>query len=150
MNCSRVTIQNVWRRFEQGQGIEDLPRSGRPPVTTPNQDHYILLQHACLLQRACVDCASTRCRLACANNRVGWTRQQWRESLFTDESKFNLSFAGGNVHIYRHRGETFAQVCVLEHNRLGGGGIMVWFFSHIQNVSFLMMWIIYTYHFIYI
>ena len=45
---------------------------------------------------------------------------------FTDESKFNLSFADGNKRIYRRRGERFAQCCVLEHNRWGGGGIMVW------------------------
>ena len=47
------------------------------------------------------------------------------EVLFTDESKFNLSFADGNKQIYRHRGERFAHCCALEHNRWGGGGIMV-------------------------
>ena len=52
------------------------------------------------------------------------------------ESKFNMSFAGGNVHIYRHRGETFAQGCVLEHNRLGGGGIMVFFFPICKMLVF--------------
>ena len=46
MNCSTRTIHTLWNRFQQGQGLEDLPRSGRPPVTTPNQDRYIRLQHA--------------------------------------------------------------------------------------------------------
>ena len=46
MNCSRLTIQSLWRRFQQGQGLEDLPRSGRLPVTTPNQGRYIQWQHA--------------------------------------------------------------------------------------------------------
>ena len=46
--------------------------------------------------------------------------------LFTDEIKFNLSFAEGNKRIYRRRGERFAKCCVLEHNQWGGGGIMVW------------------------
>ena len=67
-----------------------------------------------------------RNRLAWANNHVGWSGQQWREVLFTDESKFNLSFSDGNTRTYRRRGERFAQRCVLEHNRWGGGGIMVW------------------------
>ena len=68
-----------------------------------------------------------RCnRLAWANNQVGWTRQQWRKVLFTDEIKFNLSFGDGNKRIYRRRGKRFAQCCVLEHNRWGGGGIKVW------------------------
>lgn len=165
LNCSRVTIQNVWRRFQQGQGLEDLPRSGRPPVTTPNQDRYIRLHHARRRFTPATETARNtvgthnrrispqtvrrrlaandmfarrpykgpvltgrhrRNRLAWANNHVGWTRQHWREVLFTDESKFNLSFADGNKRIYRRRGERFAQCCVLEHNRWGGGGIMVW------------------------
>ena len=46
LNCSRVTSQKYWRRFQQGQSLDDLPRSGRPHVTTPNQDRYICLMHA--------------------------------------------------------------------------------------------------------
>ena len=48
MNCSARTIYTLWNRFQQGQGLEDLPRSGRPPLTTPNQDRYIhiRLRHA--------------------------------------------------------------------------------------------------------
>ena len=65
-------------------------------------------------------------RLAWANNHRGWGRQQWRQVFFTDESKFNLSFADGNKRVYRRGGDRFAQCYVLEHNRWGGGGIMVW------------------------
>ena len=65
-------------------------------------------------------------RLAWANNHRGWGRQPCRQVLFTEESKFNLSFADGNKRIYRRRGKRFAQCCVLEYNRWGGGGIMVW------------------------
>ena len=164
-NCSRQTIHSLWRRFRQGQGLEDLPRSGHPPVTTPNQDRYIRLQHArrrftpatetarntvgthnrrisaqtfrrrqaairLFARRPYKVALLTRRRranwLAWANNHRGLGRQQWRQVLFTDESKFNLSFADGNKRIYQHRGERFAQCCVLEHNRWGGGGIMVW------------------------
>ena len=46
MHCSTWTMHTLWNRFQQGQCLEDLPRSGRPPVTTPNQDRYIRLQHA--------------------------------------------------------------------------------------------------------
>ena len=49
-----------------------------------------------------------------------------RGAFYRDESKFNLLFADGNKRIYMRRGERFALYCVLEHNRLGGGGIMVW------------------------
>ena len=164
MNCSRQTIHSLWRRFQQGQGLEDLPRSGRPPVTTPNQDRYIRFQHArrrltpateiarntvgthnrrisaqtvrrrqaairLFARRPYKGALLTRRRrangLAWANNHRGLGRQQWRQVLFTDESKFNLSFVDGNKRIYQRRGERCTQCCVLEHNRWGGGGIMV-------------------------
>jgi hypothetical protein len=46
--------------------------------------------------------------------------------LLSDESKFNLKFSDGRVRIYRRRRECFADGCVKETNRFGGGGVMVW------------------------
>ena len=45
MNCSKQTIQSLWRRFQQGQDLEGLPRSGLPSATTPNKDRYVWLPH---------------------------------------------------------------------------------------------------------
>ena len=57
LNCSRVKIQKYWRRFQQGQSLDDLSRSGRPNVTTPNQDRYIRLMHARRLFTAATETA---------------------------------------------------------------------------------------------
>ena len=46
--------------------------------------------------------------------------------MFTDESRFNLSFAGGRIRVFRRRGERFADNCLLERDRFGGGSVMVW------------------------
>jgi hypothetical protein len=46
--------------------------------------------------------------------------------LFSDESKFNLKFSDGGVRIYRRRRERFADRCVKQTDRFGGGGVMVW------------------------
>ena len=40
----------------------------------------------------------------------------WRRVLFTDESRFTLY----------HHGERFANACVVERDRFGGGSVMVW------------------------
>ena len=45
MGCSQPVISNLVNRHEETGTVEDRPRSGRPRVTTPNQDHYIVLQH---------------------------------------------------------------------------------------------------------
>lgn len=65
--------------------------------------------------------------------RVNWcrrhlrfTRADWNNVLFTDESRFNLSHGDGRVRVYRRRGERFADACVLQRNRFGGGSVMIW------------------------
>jgi hypothetical protein len=47
--------------------------------------------------------------------------RQWRQVFFTDESRFTL-FRPDD----RRRGEHFADACVLERDRFGGGSVMVW------------------------
>lgn len=65
-------------------------------------------------------------RLAWARQHVTWTRQQWGRVLFSDESRFTLSFNDGRVRVWRRRGERYADATVREHNRYGGGSVMVW------------------------
>ena len=51
---------------------------------------------------------------------------QWRRVLFTDESRFTLYRADSRRRVYRRRGERFADACVVERDRFGGGSVMVW------------------------
>lgn len=165
MNCTRATIYRTWARFQQLGNVRDLPRSGRPKVTTRNQDRYIRLTHArdrfkpatetarqtvgthnrhisdrtvrrrlsdggMKLRRPYVGPVLTRrhrrnCETWALNHR-GWARQQWASVLFSDESKFNVSFADGRRRVYRRRGERYSQCCVLEADRWGGGNVTVW------------------------
>ena len=46
--------------------------------------------------------------------------------MWTDESRFTLDFHDGRVRDHRMPGERFASCCVLEHDRFGGGSVMVW------------------------
>ena len=55
-----------------------------------------------------------------------WARRQWNDVVFSDESRFRLSHADGRTRVYRRNGERYADCCVLESNRWGGGGVMVW------------------------
>ena len=47
--------------------------------------------------------------------------RQWRRVLFRDESRFTLYRADGRRRVYR-----FADACVVERDRFGGGSVMVW------------------------
>ena len=54
-----------------------------------------------------------------------WTRQQWSTVLFTDESRITMSFNDGRVRVWRRPRERIHDDCVMEHDRYGGGSVMV-------------------------
>ena len=66
-------------------------------------------------------------RLQWTDKHINWTRQDWWTILFSDESRFALSNSDGRIRVYRRRNERYADCCVLQRDRFGGGGsVMVW------------------------
>ena len=65
-------------------------------------------------------------RLAWARNHVTWTQNDWALVLFTDESRFCVDFTDRRARVWRMPNERSAPVCVAEHDRFGGGSVMVW------------------------
>ena len=126
------TIRRLRQRLRETGKTADRPRSGRPRVTTPGQDRRIVISH--LRDRfmpATVGPVLTRqhkrARLAWSQEHLRWTRQEWRNVLFSDESRFSLTTADGRLMVYRRRNERYAEACMLQRDSYGGGGsIMVW------------------------
>ena len=46
--------------------------------------------------------------------------------MFSDESQFLLFRSDRRRRVYRRPGERFMDSCVIERDRYGGGGVMVW------------------------
>ena len=46
--------------------------------------------------------------------------------LFTDESRYYLDYTDQHVRVWRRPGERFHAANIAEHDRYGGGSIMVW------------------------
>ena len=65
-------------------------------------------------------------RLQWAQRHFRWGRQQWARILFSDESRFNLSHHDGRIRVFSRRGKRFADNCLIERDRFGGGSVMVW------------------------
>ena len=65
-------------------------------------------------------------RLQWVTQRLGWRAREWRRVLFTDESRFCLSHGDGRVRVWRREGERYADACVVQQDRWGGGSLMVW------------------------
>ena len=65
-------------------------------------------------------------RLAWARDHVTWTQNDSAPVLFTDESRFCVDFTDRRARVWRMPKERFAPVCVAEHDRFGGGSVIVW------------------------
>ena len=66
-------------------------------------------------------------------SRRDWCRRQlhFRQAdydliLFSNECQFNLSHADGGKRVCGHQGERFANACIIERDRFGGGSVLVW------------------------
>ena len=55
-----------------------------------------------------------------------WNLLNWRRISFSDESRFSLYHRDGRTRVYIRRGERFQRNCVLQVDRFGGGGVMMW------------------------
>uniref|UniRef100_A0A673W4C9 Tc1-like transposase DDE domain-containing protein n=1 Tax=Salmo trutta TaxID=8032 RepID=A0A673W4C9_SALTR len=64
--------------------------------------------------------------LAFAREHQDWQIHHWRPVLFTDESRFTLSTCDRRDRVWRRRGERSAACNILQHDRFGGGSVMVW------------------------
>lgn len=61
-----------------------------------------------------------------AAQHTNWQLRHWRSVLFTDESRFCVDFHDGRRRVWRSEGERYADCCIAQHDRFGGGSVMVW------------------------
>ena len=106
----RLSTQTVRNRLHDA-GMN----ARRPAIRVPLLQHHI------------------RERLQWAHDHVTWTIQDWTPVLFSDESRFCVDFTDRRARVWRTRNERFAPVCIAEHDRYGGGSVMIWAGISIQD-----------------
>ncbi|KAI4881304.1 hypothetical protein NFI96_029919, partial [Prochilodus magdalenae] len=67
-----------------------------------------------------------RARLAFATEHQNWQIRHRHLVLFTDESRFYLSTCDRRDRLWRRRGECYVACNIIQHDRFGGGSVMVW------------------------
>lgn len=65
-------------------------------------------------------------RLQFARAHAAWNEHQWRNILFTDETRIQLWKPDGRHRVYRRSGERFAECNLVKNVSFGGGSIMLW------------------------
>ena len=77
--------------------------------------------------------AHCRARFAWCRLHKPWTRQLWGQVLFIDESRNCLCINDARERAWRRSGECYTDACVRQHDRYGGGSIMVWGGIHLHG-----------------
>ncbi|GFW13745.1 transposable element Tcb2 transposase [Trichonephila clavipes] len=89
------------------------------------------LHSGCLFARCPVRCvpltpAHRRRRSLWCRERRNWRDNEWGRVLFTDESRFSLSSDSHRIHIWRERGSRNHPSNIIERDRYGVYGVLVW------------------------
>lgn len=99
----RVSRQTVYRRL-RAVGLY----ARRPAVCVPLTRLHI------------------RSRLQWSQQHRNWTLNEWRNVMFTDESRFSLHNDSRRAIVWRERGTRFNPTNIVERYPFGGGGVLVW------------------------
>ena len=81
-------------------------------------------------RRACkkplVSTANQKKRLAFYNKCKSWGPSDWKNVIFSDESKFNLIGSDGRKRVWRQKNERYLPECTQKTVVGGGGSVMLW------------------------
>ena len=100
-------LRSPWSRTAYRRLAKAEIRSCRPAVRIP-----LTPRHKNLRKRCCRD----------QSRRL----EEWSIVMWSDESMFTFDFHDGRIHVHRLRGERLAPCCLQEHDRYGGGSVLVW------------------------
>jgi transposase len=67
-----------------------------------------------------------KARLAFAKKYESWTSDDWKNVIWSDESKFNLLNSDGKEYYWTNRPEEITEEGITPTLKFGGGGVMVW------------------------
>ncbi len=80
-----------------------------------------------LMSEICTTSAKNRKRrLQFIQAHQNWTIEDWKNVVWSDESRFLLRHSDGRVRIWRKEHESMDPFCLVSTVQPGGGGVMVW------------------------
>ena len=125
-----IRLSALRDRFQPATLItSDINRTRNRNVTAQTVRNH-LHQSGLHARRPVIDVQLThnhrRLRLQWTGTHQRWNMAQWRTVLFSDESRFSLDFADRRRRVWRRRNERYVRCCITEHDRYGGGSVMVW------------------------
>ena len=78
-----------------------------------------------------------KARFNFAKKYESWTSEDWKNVIWSDESKFNLLNSDGKEYFWTNRPDEVTEEGISPTLKFGGGGIMIWSCLTWQGVKFL-------------
>ena len=78
------------------------------------------------VKKPLISAKNRKTRVNFAKKHINWTKQQWRDVLWSDESKFSLFGSDGISYVRRPIGKRYHQQYQIPTVKHGGGNVMVW------------------------
>jgi transposase len=146
MGYHYTVVSRLVRKHTQTNNVKDLPRSGRPRVTSDRDDRALqrlvrrmpfatspVLKQQWLPNRR-LSTRTVRNRLKSAglkSRRVikrprDWNLRIWRKIHWSDESRFLLHVTDGRMRVWRHKNTAYTPMNIQPTVPYGGGSVMVW------------------------
>ncbi|GFU79110.1 transposable element Tc1 transposase [Trichonephila clavipes] len=123
-------VSRLWRQFQTTGTANRGISSGRPRVITPSDDQYIVLQARRNRRQKREKSLDTRHRRLddryIAFYRGQKTARWWSVCTTPYESRFSLSSDSHRILIWRERGSRNHPSNIIERDRYGGRGVLVW------------------------
>ncbi|GFT17469.1 transposable element Tcb2 transposase [Trichonephila clavipes] len=124
-----LTISNYRRQTAGEIARHTTQATGRPPISRFTVARR--LHGGGLFARRPVRCvpltpAHRRRRSLWCREHRNWRDNEWGRVLFTDESRFSLSSDSHRILIWRERGSRNHPSNIIERDRYGGRGVLVW------------------------
>ena len=116
----RSTAQDLQEDLRRATGVRVSDQTVR------NRLHGAGLRARRPLRAVPLTAAHRAARLQFAQDHRNWQLRHWRPVLFTDESRYTLSSCDGRDRTWRRVGERYQPDNIVEHDRFGGGSVMVW------------------------
>ncbi len=79
---------------------------------------------------------SRKRRLQVSQAHQNWTIEDWKNVVWSDESRFLLRHSDGRVRIWRKEHESMDPSCLVSTVQAGGGGVMDIFLAHFDQIIY--------------
>ncbi|GFW49433.1 transposable element Tc3 transposase [Trichonephila clavipes] len=125
------SVSRLWKQFQTtGTAIRGFS-SGRPRGTTPADDRYIVLQARRNRRQTAGEIARHTTQVTDWTTDIAFYRGQktarwWSVCTTPYESRFSLSSDSHRILIWRERGSRNHPSNIIERDRYGGRGVLVW------------------------